>query len=213
MNVRSLLFGIPCLKSCTAGWCLNEQAIFEKWLERAKQRGALFEKLAAETVLDAAEGDVQVRDDELVRAAADDRDEAGETALASDGGALVAESEVTADLSVATGKGDEGEAGGIKEENSIDLEAVSFFKQNILVGAAGEKRLKLAEAGGDGGGFWAAGLQLDNAELEPLQVATHDDLADFLDGLRRIEGGKSGGHNFSHGRNGRLFHCLMRAKV
>jgi len=162
---------ISCLKSCVAGWRLNEQAIFEKWLERVKQRGALFEKLAAETILDAAEGEVQVRDDEFVRAAADDRDEADETALAGDGGALIAEFEVTADLSlaitelecdaldgavdalgggvagrIATGKGDEGEAGGIKEENFIDLEAVSFFKQNILVGAAGEKRLKLPDA-------------------------------------------------------------------
>jgi hypothetical protein len=165
-----------------AGGCLDEEAIFEERLEGAQEGGAGLLEFLAEAVFDAFEGELNVGEEQVVELAADDGDEDDMFALAADGVALVGQLEGVAEGAVfvaqlhgqavdgvghafggavaggiTTGVGDEGESGGIHEEDFLDLEAVGSFKHDVLVGAAGEERLEVPDKAVHGAGAleWA----------------------------------------------------------
>lgn len=159
-----------CGGSGGAGGGLDEEAVLEKGLERVEKSGALFLKLLTEAVFDAAQGELQVRKDQFVWLAADDGDQGHETTLARDGVTLIRQGKRGSEVSffifqlecdaldgavdavgggvscgVATCKGDECQRVGVDQENFFDLEAVGFFKQDVLIGATGEECLKVPQ--------------------------------------------------------------------
>ena len=72
---------------------MDEEALFEKWLERVKQGRALLLELIAEAVFDAAEGVFEIGDDEVAGVATDDGHHGDEATGAGDDVALVGEFE------------------------------------------------------------------------------------------------------------------------
>ena len=130
-----------------------------------------------EAVFDALERERQVGKEQLVELAADDGDKDDVLALATDCIAMVWEFKGFAEAAVfvpklhgqavdgvghalrravaggvATGIGNESEAGNIHEEDLLDLEAVGFFKYDVFVGAAGKERLEVPDEAIDGAG-------------------------------------------------------------
>lgn len=159
------------------GGGLDEEAVFEEWLEFQEERGTVRGEAVAEAVFDAAEGEVEVGEDEFVGFSADDGHEDDEFAGAGDDVALVWEFEGGAEFSVgiaelegealngafdaagggvacgvAACEGDEGEGVGVDDEDFLDLEAVGFFEEDVFVAAAGEEGLEAPEEAVDGAG-------------------------------------------------------------
>ena len=51
---------IPRRRSHRARWSLDQKAVFEKWLQRLQQRGALLLELLTEAVFDPAQSELKV---------------------------------------------------------------------------------------------------------------------------------------------------------
>ncbi len=82
------------------GGGLDEEAVFEEGLEFEEERWAVRGEAVAEAVFDAAEGEVEVGEDEFIGFSADDGHEDDELAGAGDDVALVWEFEGGSEFSV-----------------------------------------------------------------------------------------------------------------
>lgn len=178
---------------------MDEKAVFEERLERKQELGSDIFKLLAEMIFDAAEGEFEIGKNEFARAAMDDGEQNNKAAGATNGVPVIRENERFADFSlvvpelhrealhgagdalgggvagrIATGEGDECEAGSIHEENLLDLEAAGFLEEDVFISATRKKGLQMPEkAVGDGWRMERSGTRRVFGERPPDGGAEH----------------------------------------